>query len=164
MRTAIQSVWSELVETTTYREVMETEPNPGMMQSIEEHQEIPKEDVAVMPVGEPRRQHRVWNLATECHQKMKERTQGYRGSRRKLAATCRKMAQLAKVAWQKRNLIKNIQTLEKCGRQKEFATTRIRTTSYAKVERHKGRSDEGPLVKQGRWKTKTGIKLQEELE
>jgi hypothetical protein len=27
-------------------------PDPGMMQSIEEHQEIPKEDAAVMPVGE----------------------------------------------------------------------------------------------------------------
>jgi hypothetical protein len=33
--------WNEM---TACNEVTETEPNPGMMQSIEEHQEIPKED------------------------------------------------------------------------------------------------------------------------
>jgi hypothetical protein len=29
--------------------------DPGMMQSIEEHQDVPNEDVAMMPVGEPRK-------------------------------------------------------------------------------------------------------------
>jgi hypothetical protein len=57
-----------------------------MMQSTEEHQEIPKEEAAVMPVGEPRKQHRICNLAAECRQKRKERTRGKTGSRRKLAA------------------------------------------------------------------------------
>jgi hypothetical protein len=37
--------------TLAHQEVTETEPNPGMMQSAEEHQEIPNEDAAVMPVG-----------------------------------------------------------------------------------------------------------------
>jgi hypothetical protein len=37
MRAAIQSVRSELDETTTCREATETEPDPRMMQSVEEH-------------------------------------------------------------------------------------------------------------------------------
>jgi hypothetical protein len=47
----------------------ETEPIPGMMQSIGEHQDIPKEEAAVIPVGEPRKWRRVCNLAAECRQK-----------------------------------------------------------------------------------------------
>jgi hypothetical protein len=59
----------DLKEMTACQEATETEPNPGMMQSIEKHQEIPKEDIAVMLVGEPRKQCRVCNLAAECRQK-----------------------------------------------------------------------------------------------
>jgi hypothetical protein len=77
-----------------------------MMQSIEVHQEIPKGEAAVMPVGGLRKWHRVCNLAVERQQKIKKRTLGYSGSRRKSAAACRKMSFCAKVAWQKRNLIR----------------------------------------------------------
>jgi hypothetical protein len=49
MKAAIQSIQSELDETTACNEATETEPHLGMMQSTEEHQEISKEDVAVMP-------------------------------------------------------------------------------------------------------------------
>jgi hypothetical protein len=42
-----------------------------MMQSIEEHQEIPKGDAAVMPVGGPRKRRRVRNLAAERRQKLR---------------------------------------------------------------------------------------------
>jgi hypothetical protein len=45
---------------------------------MEEHQEIPKEEAAVMPVGEPRKRRRVCNLSAEHHQKRKERTWGNR--------------------------------------------------------------------------------------
>jgi hypothetical protein len=70
MKAVIQPIQSELNEMTACNEA--TEPNPETMQSIEEHQVIPKEDAAVMPVRGPRKQHRVCNLATEhCH-KMKE--------------------------------------------------------------------------------------------
>jgi hypothetical protein len=79
-----------LKETNACNEMMETEPDPGMMQSIEEHQKIPKEDAAVMLVGGPRKRHRVCNLAAECRQKRKERTRGYCGSRRKSAAACKR--------------------------------------------------------------------------
>jgi hypothetical protein len=53
MKAVIQPICSELDEMTACDEATETEPNPGMMQSIEEHHEIPKEDAAVMPVRGP---------------------------------------------------------------------------------------------------------------
>jgi hypothetical protein len=56
MKAVIQPIRSELDDTTAGQEATETEPNPGMMQSIEEHQEIPKGEAMVMPVGEPRKQ------------------------------------------------------------------------------------------------------------
>jgi hypothetical protein len=142
MRAAIQHVWSELAETSACNEVTETKPDPGKMQSTEEHQEIPKGEAVVMLVGEPRKRHRIWNLATVCCQKMKQRTRGNSGSRRKSAAACRK------VAWRKRNPFRNVRALEKCGQRKEFITG-IRTTRCTKVAWHKERSHEGLSVEQG---------------
>jgi hypothetical protein len=84
-------------ETTTCNEATETKRNPGLMQSIEVQQDIPKGEVAVMSVREPRKQHRVCNLDAERHQKRKERTQENPGSRRKLAAACRKVSRHAKL-------------------------------------------------------------------
>jgi hypothetical protein len=130
-----------------------------MMQSIEEHQEIPKEDAAVMPVGGPRKGRRSCNLAAERCQKMSERTQGNSGSRRKSAAACRKVSRRAKLEWRKRNLIRKIRTLEKCGRRKELTAARIRTTRCAKVARRKGHSYEGPSIEQERGKNKTRNKI-----
>jgi hypothetical protein len=83
MRVTIQSVRSELVETTACEEAAETDPGPGFMQSIEEPQKISKGDAAVMPVGETRKRRRVCNLAAERRQKRKEWTRGNSGSRRK---------------------------------------------------------------------------------
>jgi hypothetical protein len=60
----------------TEADTEKTEPDPGMMQSTEEHQEIPKGEAAMMPVGEPRKRRRVQSLAAERHQKWKERTWG----------------------------------------------------------------------------------------
>jgi hypothetical protein len=107
-----------------------------MMQSIEEHQEILKEDAAVMPVGEPRKLRGVCNLAAEGRQKRKERTQGYHGSRRKSAAACRE------VAWRKRKRVRRIGTQENCGPRKEFSPAGIRMTHRAKVTRGKIRTSE----------------------
>jgi hypothetical protein len=102
-------------ETTACNVVTETEPDPRMMHSVEEHQDIRKEEAVVVPVGEPRKWRRVSNLAAERHQKRKERAKGNRGSRRKSAAACRKVSRRAKVAWRKRNLFRKIRILEKCG-------------------------------------------------
>jgi hypothetical protein len=65
MKAVIQPILSELNETTACNEAMETEPNPGMVQSIVGHLEIPKEDAAVMPVEGMRKRRRIRNLAAE---------------------------------------------------------------------------------------------------
>jgi hypothetical protein len=109
--------------------------NPEEKESIKEQQEIYKEDAAVMPVGEPVKQHRFCNLAMEHHQKRKERTWGYRGSRRKSAAA-RKVSRRAKVAWRKSNLFRNVQTQRKCRPRKELGTGK-RLTHHAEVARRK---------------------------
>jgi hypothetical protein len=49
----------------TEADTKQTEPDPGMMQPTEGHQEIPKGEAAVKPVGEPRKRRRVRNLAAE---------------------------------------------------------------------------------------------------
>jgi hypothetical protein len=59
MKVITQPIQPELDETTACNKATETEPDPGILQFIEKHQEIPKEDAAVMPVGEPRKRHRV---------------------------------------------------------------------------------------------------------
>jgi hemerythrin-like domain-containing protein len=74
MKAVIQPIQAELDETTACNEATETEPDPGKMQSIEEYQEIPKVEAAVMLVGELRKRRMVWNLAAEHRQRFKERT------------------------------------------------------------------------------------------
>jgi hypothetical protein len=101
-------------ETTACNEATETKHDPGMMQSIEDHPDIPEEEAAVMPVGEPRKRRRVCNLASERRQKRKERTRGNRGSRRESAAACRKVSRREEVAWRKRKLVRKIRIQENC--------------------------------------------------
>jgi hypothetical protein len=67
-----------------------------MKQSIEEQQEIPKEESAFMLVGRTMKIRRLCNLAAERRQKMRERTQGNRRSRRKSAPVCRKVSRMQK--------------------------------------------------------------------
>jgi hypothetical protein len=123
-----------LDETTACNEATETEPNPEMMQSIEEHQKIPKEDAAGTPVRGPRTRRRVCDLAAERRRKMKKRTQGYRGSGRKLAAACRKVYRRAKVVWRKRNLIRKIRIQAS----RELAVARREMMHRAKVAWRRG--------------------------
>jgi hypothetical protein len=146
-------------ETTACQEATETKTNPGMIQSIEEHQEIPKGEAAGKPVRVPRKRSRVRNMAAEGRQKRKERTRGNRGSRRKLSVACSKVSRREKVAWRKRYLIRKMGTLEMYGLCKEFATAGIRTTRCAEVARCKERSTERPSVEQGRRKNHTRNKF-----
>jgi hypothetical protein len=74
MKAVIQPIRPELDEPTACNGATETEPDPGLMQSVEENQEIPKEHAAVMPVGGPRKRPKICNLAAERCQKRKERT------------------------------------------------------------------------------------------
>jgi hypothetical protein len=68
--------WTMACLGKTEADTEKTEPDPGMMQSTEEHQEIPKGEAAVMQVGELRKRRRVRSLAAERRQKRKERTRG----------------------------------------------------------------------------------------
>jgi hypothetical protein len=76
-----------LQETIACNGATETESDPGMMQSTEEHYEISMGDAAVMPVGEPRKRRRVGNLTAKGHEKRKERMDP-RGSRLPPAESC----------------------------------------------------------------------------
>jgi hypothetical protein len=80
------------------------EPSPGMMQSVGEHQEVTKEEAAVMPVGEPRKRRRNRNLAAERRQKPKERTRGSCGSRNRVTNADRKVSRRAGVARRRRDI------------------------------------------------------------
>jgi hypothetical protein len=64
--TAIHSLKDDRNETSAYNEATEKiETDPVMMQSAEEHQDIPNEDATAIPVEEPRKWRRVQNLAAE---------------------------------------------------------------------------------------------------
>jgi hypothetical protein len=90
-----------------------TVPDPEMMQSAEEHQEITTEDEAVMPVGEPRKQHIwLWRAAGKGRIGPGEITD-------------------LGVAWGNRNIVRNNCTQNYCGPCKELATARIRTSHCA---------------------------------
>jgi hypothetical protein len=103
------------------------------MQSIEKHQEIPKGEAAVMPVREPRKRRRVRNLAAERRQKRKERSRVNSGSKKKLAAACRKVSRRAKVAWRKRKLVRKIRIQANRESRKELAVARREMTHRAEV-------------------------------
>jgi hypothetical protein len=75
-----------------------------MMQSIGEHQEVPKEEVAVMPVGGLRKRCRDRNLAARRRQKPKRRIRASRESQKTLTIAGRKVSRRARVAWRKRNI------------------------------------------------------------
>jgi hypothetical protein len=75
-----------------------------MLQSVGEHQEVPKGEAAVMPVGRLRKRRRDQNLVTGRCQKPKGRIQASFESRKRLTVACRKMTRRARVACRKRNI------------------------------------------------------------
>jgi hypothetical protein len=110
MKHLMMAMWN------THPETMMTVQDPGMMQFAVEHQEVHREDDTVMPVGEPRKQCRVWKLATEHRQKMKKRTFRH-----------------ATVAWRKRKLFRKTWAEKNCGQCKELAVAGMRMTRRARV-------------------------------
>jgi hypothetical protein len=65
-------------------EATKTVPNTEMMQSTVEHQEFPMGEATVRPVKGLSKRCRVWKLAAEHHQKLKEETRGYCELRRRV--------------------------------------------------------------------------------
>jgi hypothetical protein len=132
-----------------HQEATKTEPDPGLMQSTEEHREFHKEEAAVMQVGELRKRRRFCSRAAKRRQKRKERILGNRGSRRKSAAACRKLTRRVKVAWRKRNHFRNVQTQRNCGPRKRLTVTSSRkmtsdATWHGAVKMSSGRTGPEP--------------------
>jgi hypothetical protein len=73
------------------RATKKTEQNPEMMQSAEEHQDVPSEDIAVMPVKGLKKWRRGRKSTAGRRGEPKELNRGNCRSRKKLAAACRKV-------------------------------------------------------------------------
>jgi hypothetical protein len=112
---AIHSLRTCRSETAASQEATETEPDPGKMQSVEEHQEIPMEEAAVMPVGGLRKRRRDRNLAAGRRQKPKRRIQASCESRRRLNIAGKKMTHRATVAWQENRDPRKLWTAKEIG-------------------------------------------------
>jgi hypothetical protein len=83
-----------------------TEPKEEMMQSAEEHHVVPDEDAVEAPVRIRKRRHSGRKETAGRRLEPKELDRGHRGSRKKLAAACRKASHRATVAWIKRNVFR----------------------------------------------------------
>jgi hypothetical protein len=87
-------------------EATDLKVNPEEMESELEHWEVSQGVAAMKSSGTMKKQHRGRHLAAECCGKPKELTRGDSGSRRKLAATYRKVSHSARVAWHRRNSVR----------------------------------------------------------
>jgi hypothetical protein len=135
------------------------EENPEMMQSAEENQDVSSEDVVVGPVKGLKKRCRGRKLTARRRGETKKLNRGNCGSRKKLAAACRKVSRHATVAWLNRKVFRRSGTQENCGQRKELAIGGIRRTQCAELVLRKGRSHKGTSVKEGR--IRSGINLQE---
>jgi hypothetical protein len=104
-------------ETTEARLECE-KPTPVDMESESEHREVPNENAVVKPVRGRKKRHRGPKQAAGRRGEPKELTRGDCGSRKKLAAACRKVSRHATVAWRKRNIFRKSWTQANCGPRK----------------------------------------------
>jgi hypothetical protein len=105
------------------------EQNPEMMQSVQEHQDVPSEDVVVRPIKGLKKGRRSGKSAAGQRGEPKELVRGNCRSRRKLAAACRKVSRRATVARHKRNAFRKIRTEENCGPRSTLAAAGRRMTA-----------------------------------
>jgi hypothetical protein len=118
------------------------EINPGDMESEVEHREIRTEEASVTSSGTMKKRRRGLHLAAERHGEPKELTRRNCGSRRKLCAACRKVSRLARVAWRKRNIVRNKCTMAKAERGIRRVGT-FRERVWKRHEDRKGMKDLG---------------------
>jgi hypothetical protein len=157
----------------THTETKKIKTDPGMMQSAEEHQYTISEDVAVMPVKGLKKRSRGRKWTAGRRGEPKELTRGNGGSRKKLAAACRKVSRHAAVVWKKRKLFRISETCTYFGLRKGVTVADRRTSRNATVawrkrkltrniqlqENHELSKDvavngmrEGPECKSGIWR------------
>jgi hypothetical protein len=135
-----QSLQKACLETTAWYEVTERdmekiETDPGMVQSVAEHQDDPEEVSIVKQVKGRKKRHRDRKLAAGRRGESKELTRVDCESWRKLAAACRKMSRRSAVARRKWNLFRKIGTQAKCGPRKRLTAAGIKMTRHARVAR-----------------------------
>jgi hypothetical protein len=134
------------------------EQDPGMMQSVEEHQDVRSEDIVVR---ELKKRHRGRKSTAGRREEPKELTRGNHGTRRKLAAPGRKVSRRATVARRKRNVFRQIWTDINCGPRSTLAAAGRRMTCSAKMTqgtehglRKQGEDNIAPKTWKGRTKNK----------
>jgi hypothetical protein len=94
-------------------ETTDLETNPEETESGADHQEVPKEDVAVETGRAPNERHRGRHLAAGRRGQLEERTWENCGSHKKLGAARRKMTHRAGVARCKGNVVGKNRTRDK---------------------------------------------------
>jgi hypothetical protein len=109
------------------------EQNPGMMQSVEEHQDVTTEGVVVRAVKRLKKRHRGRKSTAGRRGEPKELTRVNCGSRKKLATACRKVSRRATVAWRKRKLFRKSENRGYCGSRKGVTVANRRTSRHATV-------------------------------
>jgi hypothetical protein len=118
---AIQSLRACRKETMACQETTEArleceEPTLVDIESEAEHRDVSTEEAAVKSSGTMKKRHRGRHLAARRRGQPKGLTRGICGSRRKLTAACRKVSRRARVAWHKRNVVRNKWTRAKAQR------------------------------------------------
>jgi hypothetical protein len=135
------------------------EPASEEMKPEVAHEEVPKEDAAVMPVRGLRKQRRGQKHAAGRREEPEKLNRGICGPRENLAATCRKVSRRATVAWRRRNILRKFWTRRSCRLRKEVAAARVRITRCS-GHRRKGRNKDGverethkgPTERNGHWR------------
>jgi hypothetical protein len=125
----------------THTEAKKIEPNPEMMQPVGEHQDVPREDTAVMSIRGLRKRRRVQKLTAERRLKPKEGTRGFCGSRRRVTVAGRRTSRHVTVACLKRKLFRRSGTQEHYGSQRLFAATSRGMALCAGVAQRGGHDD-----------------------
>jgi hypothetical protein len=87
-------------------EATDLEANPEEMQPEAMHREVPKKEAAAKYSGAVKKRHRGQHLAAGPRGQPEERTRGNFGSRKKLAAACRKMTRSAEEARFKAHVVR----------------------------------------------------------
>jgi hypothetical protein len=121
-------------ETTACNEEAEKiEENPEIMKSAEEHQDVSSEDVVVGPVKGLKKRRRGRKSTAGRRGEPEKLNRGNCGSRKKLAAACRKVSRHATVAWRKRKLFRKSETRGFCGSREGVTVVDGRTSGHATV-------------------------------
>jgi hypothetical protein len=148
-------------ENTEARLEGKEEPSSEDMKPEVANEEVPLDDAARMPVGEPRnsRRDRRHPAAQRRQKKQQKRTQTKNGRRRNLVAARRGTTRRAVVARRRRILFTKDTTREYRESRKVLAATSEEKTLRAGMAWCKGHNHEGPSIEQGRQKNQTRDKF-----